>query len=267
VSTAHIKTQKQIASAANVAVIFLSVIFEIVIGGVAVAQSAPPSTSSARSSAEQPNVSAHQESYSLEVDGTKQWQDTGIDLRRGEKLKITAEGTITYAKGNQFGPEGIPRSLADVIRGYAVANGAHGELIGRLGSGDVAEAFEVGASTTYTAPVAGRLFLGIKQSARDAAGAAGIFQVKIEILNAGLNTPDAAMVGGPPETAMAAITPALLDSLPRRVTDQSHAPGDMVNILIVGTEEEVLKAFTAANWVRVDKSVQSTVLEGLMDTL
>jgi len=272
VSTAHIKTQSGSQSGANVRVIFLrviflNIIFEIVIGAVGVAQSAPPSTNSARPSPEQPNVSAHQESYSLELDGTKQWQDTGIDLRRGEKLKITAEGTITYAKGNQFGPEGIPRSLADVVRGYAVANGAHGELIGRLGSGDVADAFEVGASTTYIAPVAGRLFLGINQSSRDAAGATGIFQVKIEILNAGLNTPDAAMVGGPPETAMAAITPALLDLLPRRVTDQSHSPGDMVNILIVGTEEEVVKAFTAAQWVKVDKSVQSTVLEGLMDTL
>ena len=35
----------------------------------------------------------------------------------------------------------------------------------------------------YTAPVAGRLFLGINQSLRDAAGATGSFQVKIEVLN------------------------------------------------------------------------------------
>jgi hypothetical protein len=192
--------------------------------------------------------------------------DTNIDLRGGEKLQITAEGTITYAKGSHFGPAGIPRSLADVIHEYAVPNGGHGELIGRLGSGDAAAAFEVGVSATYTAPVAGRLFLGINQSMRDAAGATGSFQVKIEVLSQGLDTADATVVGGPPETAMPAITPALLDSIPQRVADRNHSPGDMVNILIVGTEEEMVKAFTTAAWVQVDKSVESTVLSGLMAT-
>ena len=205
-------------------------------------------------------------SYMIEVSGSKQWMDTNIDLRGGEKLQITAKGTITYAKGNHFGPAGIPRSLADVIHEYAVPNGGHGELIGRLGSGDAAAAFEVGASATYTAPVAGRLFLGINQSMRDAAGATGSFQVKIEVLSQGLDTADATVVGGPPETAMPAITPALLDSIPQRVADRNHSPGDMVNILIVGTEEEMVKAFTTAAWVQVDKSVESTVLSGLMAT-
>ncbi|MGO9404129.1 MAG: LssY C-terminal domain-containing protein [Terriglobales bacterium] len=207
-----------------------------------------------------------QKSYSVEVSGSKQWMDTNIDLRAGEKLQITAEGTITYAKGNHFGPAGIPRSIADVIHQYAAPNGAHGELIGRLGSGDAAEAFEVGASAAYTAPVAGRLFLGINESMKDAEGATGSFQAKIEVMNEGLSTAGAEAVGGPAETAMPAITPALLKSIPRRVSDQNHSPGDMVNILIVGTEEEMVKTFTTAAWVKVDKSVGSTVMEGLLDT-
>ncbi len=213
-------------------------------------------------------ASATKGTYTMEVSGSKQWMDTNIDLRSGEKLQITGEGTITYAdaKKNHFGPAGITRSLADVIHQYAVPNGGHGELIGRLGSGDAAEAFEVGTSTAYTAPVAGRLFLGINQSLRDAAGATGSFQVKIQVLNEGLGTADATVVGGPAETAMPAMTQKLLDSIPRRITDQSHSPGDMVNILIVGTEEEMVKAFTTAEWVKVDKSVGSTVLAGLLDT-
>jgi len=217
--------------------------------------------------AEGSSNSSRREFYSLAVDGSTQWRDTGVDLRGAAKVQITAEGTISYAKGNQFGPAGIPRSIKDVIHQYAVPNGAHGELIGRLGSGASAEAFEVGVDATYTAPVAGRLFLGINQSMRDAEGASGSFQVKIEVLSAGLSTADAALVGGPAETAMLAITPTLLDSIPRRVADQNHSPGDMVNILIVGTEEELVKAFTAAQWVKVDKSVESTVLSGLLATL
>ncbi len=230
----------------------------------------PPAAEPQAATAATPPVesgnSSHQSSYTIEVSGSKEWTDTKIDLRRGEKLRITADGTITYAKGNHFGPEGIRRSLADVIHEYAVPNGAHGELIGRLGSGDAAEPFELGASATYIAPVAGRLFLGINQGMRDAEGATGSFQVKVEVLNQGLGTADATVVGGPPDSPMPAITPKLLDSIPRRVADRNHSPGDMVNILIVGTEEEVVQAFTTAAWVKVDKSVESTVLSGLMDT-
>lgn len=255
----HLKTVRRIEPA-SISLVIVAALITIMMASAALAQNDQPP-------APAPTTSSHQDTYTLEVSGSIQWRDTGIDLRAGEKLQITAEGTITYAKGNQFGPEGIPRSLADLIHQYAVPNGGHGELIGRLGSGDAAEPFEVGSSATYAAPVAGRLFLGINQSTQDAAGATGIFQVKIAVLNEGLSTPDATVVGGPLETAMPAITPALLDSIPRRVADQNHSPGDMVNILIVGTEEEVVKAFTTAAWVQVDKSVESTVLSGLLNTL
>ena len=214
------------------------------------------------------SASSHKGSYSIEVSGTRQWVDTNVDLRRGEKLQFTAEGTITYAdpKKNHFGPAGIPRSFADLIHQYAVPNGGHGELIGRLGSGDAAEAFEVGASATYTAPVAGRLFLGVNQSMKDAAQATGSFQVKLVVLDQGLGTADAAIVGGPAETSIPAITPALLESIPRRISDQNHKAGDMVNVLIVGTEDEMVKTFTTAEWVKVDQSVSGTVMAGILDT-
>jgi LssY C-terminus len=220
---------------------------------------------------QQPNPSSAQEPYSVEVSGQQQWTDANIDLRAGEKVEITAEGTITYpAEGKhpekQFGPAGLTRSLADVIHQYAVPNGEHGELIGRLGSGDAAQAFEVGESNTYTAPVAGWLFFGINQSMKDAAGATGSFRVKIAVLNEGLNTVDAITIGGPPETPLPSFTKELLDEIPRRISDKEHNPGDMLNILIVGTEEELVKAFTTAEWVKVDKSVESTVLTGLLDT-
>jgi hypothetical protein len=57
-----------------------------------------PNPATATTKAEASSSSSHEESYRLEVDGSKQWRDTGIDLRGGEKVRITAEGTITYAK-------------------------------------------------------------------------------------------------------------------------------------------------------------------------
>jgi hypothetical protein len=41
----------------------------------------------------------------------------------------------------------------------------------------------------------------------------------------------------------------------------------MVNILIVGTKDQVVKVFTAAGWVHVDSSVQDTVLSAITDSL
>ncbi len=203
------------------------------------------------------------QSYTIEVDGTQKWTDAKIDVRGGEKLKITADGTVTYQQKNKtFGPKGLPRGFADLVHQYAVPNGSHGELIGRLGSSDTGEPFEIGEGITYIAPIAEHLFLGINQSQKDAEDATGSFHVTIEVLEQGT----AASIGGPEETRIPEITTALLDSLPRRVSDPNHLPGDMVNVLLVGTEAEVVRVFTTAGWVKVDKGVGSTLEEGIKDT-
>ena len=201
--------------------------------------------------------------YNVQVDGSQEWTDTKIDVQGGETIKITATGTVTYTdKHKTFGPAGITRGMADLIHEYAVPNGGHGELIGRLGNGNGGDAFEVGASLTYTAPVAERLFLGVNQSEKDAADATGSFQATIEVMTKGTIT----AIGGPAETRIPGINEKLLGSLPRRISDQQKNPGDMVNILLIGSEAQVVKTFTTAGWVKVDKSVGNTVEEGLMDT-
>jgi|HubBroStandDraft_1064217.scaffolds.fasta_scaffold03567_5 hypothetical protein len=216
-----------------------------------------------------------QKSYELDVPATKQWTDTNITLRAGEKLNITATGEITYPPADPkksqtpqtFGPDGLSRGWKDLLHEYAVPNGGRGALIGRLGSDDAAQPFLLGASSDYTAPVAGRLFLGINESLKDAGAATGSFHVKIEVLNPGSSDAAAALVGGPADAPIPAITADLLAKIPRRVNDPQGNPGDMVNILIVGTHEEVANVFTTAGWVKVDKSVQDTVLEGALATL
>jgi hypothetical protein len=212
-------------------------------------------------------------SYQIDLDAAKQWVDTKIDLRAGEKLRLTASGTITYPAdkkhpaGRTFGPDGLPRGFGDLTRDYAVSNAGHGSLVGRLGDDEAAQPFVIGASADYKAPVAGRLFLGINQSLRDAEGAKGKFQVKIEVIDPGLSTAAAMAIGGPPETPVPSITAALLRKIPRRVSDPQGKPGDMVNILLVGTPEQVLQVFARAGWVRVDPSVQDAVVNAVIDSL
>ncbi len=218
--------------------------------------------------------SARADSSELDISASKQWVDTNIDLRAGEKLHITGTGTITYPAGESskskeqsFGPDGLTRGWSDLIHQYAVTDAGHGALIGRLGSSDAAQPFLLGAAKDYEAPVAGRLFLGINQSYKDASNAQGSFHVKIDVVDPGLSTAAAMLVGGPAESPIASITAAMLGEIPRRVDDPQGNPGDMVNVLIVGSQDQLVQVFTAAGWVHVDSSVQDTVLTGLVDSL
>jgi hypothetical protein len=214
-------------------------------------------------------------SYEIDIPGKSEWVDTKIDLHGGAKLRFTATGKITYPPDDSyqgksrtlgtFGPDGLPRGFADLLHQYAVNDAGHGALIGRVGSDSYAQAFLVGASKEYQLPVAGRLFLGINQSMTEASTADGSFHVKIEILDEGLK--DAANAGGPVETRVPGITPDLLSKIPRRVSDPAGKPGDMVNVLIVGTQEQVVQVFTTGGWVQVDKAVGNTALNAVMDSL
>src|SRR5579863_1604131 len=214
-------------------------------------------------------------SFKIEVPGTKQWVDTGIDVRGGAKLRFTATGQITYPADQSyggklktagtFGPDGLPRGFADLVHSYAVGNAGHGALIGRVGAEAYSQAFLVGANKEYEVPVAGRLFLGINESENDASGATGSFEVKVEVIAEG--TGDVAALGGPVESRIPGITPELLSKIPRRVSDPAKNPGDMVNVLIVGTQEQVVQAFTNGGWVQVDKTVGNTALNAFIGSL
>ncbi len=219
-------------------------------------------------------LAADKKSYEIEVPAAKEWVDTNIMVNGGAKLRFTASGTITYPADDTSriqsstvgtaGPEGLARNWADLIHQYAVTDAGHGALIGRIGSDSYVQPFLVGASKDYTVPVAGKLQLGINQSMSDAAKASGSFKVKIEILDEG--SKDDSNPGGPAESAIAGITPDLLSKIPRRVSDPAGNPGDMVNVLIVGTQAQVEKVFASGGWVQVDKSVENTALNAIMDS-
>jgi hypothetical protein len=224
----------------------------------------------------QSTTSSAAKSFKVQVPGTQQWVDTKIDLRGGAKIRFTATGNITYPAGDQsyeskthtagvFGPDGLPRGFADLLHGYAVAGAGHGTLIGRIGSADYAQAFLVGASKEYDVPVSGRLFLGLNESAQDASTATGSFEVTVEILEEG--TGETSAVGGPSETRIPDITPDLLGKIPRRVSDPAKNPGDMVNVLIIGTQDQVVQAFTSAGWVQVDKTAQESAMNAVLQSL
>jgi hypothetical protein len=218
---------------------------------------------------------ARSKSFEIDVAGTKEWVDTNIDVHGGAKLRFTATGKITYPPDQSytgrsrtlgtFGPDGQARGYADLIHQYPVKDAGHGALIGRIGSDSYAQAFLVGASNEYDVRVAGRLLLGINQSMSEASTADGSFHARIEVLDEG--SADASNAGGPVETRVPGITPDLLSKIPRCISDLAGNPGDMVNVLIVGTQDQIVQAFTTAEWVQVDKSVGNTALNAVMESL
>jgi hypothetical protein len=94
----------------------------------------------------------------IRVPGTSDWVSTGLNVRRGQQLEISANGEVRLSsdttdlatpsgsKKNRYSPGApIPGALA-------------GALIGRIGNG---APFGIGAQANITAPASGLLFLRV----------------------------------------------------------------------------------------------------------
>ncbi len=100
------------------------------------------------------------------VIGNQPWTDTGVDLNAGETVSVSASGSVSFSRGAQaIGPQGDQPSCA-VFRNPRVPYVARDlrchSLIGRIGS--LGMFFEVGSSTQFRTPMAGRLYLGVNDN-------------------------------------------------------------------------------------------------------
>lgn len=199
-----------------------------------------------------------QTARTFDITGANPWTDTGIELKPGDTVKITATGQLQYIGAKPSEPGGLDRSWTDLIRQLPVNDAGRGTLIGRIGDSAAARAFFAGARTEHKAAIAGRLFLGINQAATDQPE--GSYHVTVEVV-AGAVQPAAANVKLP------VFTQKMLDSIPSRVQDAEGTPGDRVNFIIVGAQSQVEAGFRAAGWTTVDRTRKDAVLRGLLSSL
>jgi hypothetical protein len=188
------------------------------------------------------------------------WVDTGMDLRAGDVVAISASGTLTPAQGRNIGPAGQSRGFRDLLKAYPVNDAGLGALIGRIGSSDAAVPFVVGGNKRLEVPRSGRLFLAINKTANDIV--TGSFKASVEFKSRGPGKP--ASVEG---MKLPAVTQEMIDRIPRRVADANGDPGDNTNFVVPASEQRVLAAFDAAGWVKVDRNKQAAVLQGILQTL
>lgn len=208
-------------------------------------------------------------SYDLEVSGGQPWLDTKIDLRPGDRVALTATGTVQLPMASAIGPQGLGRAWIDLIRILPVNGAGRGALVGRIGNGDISPPFLIGAQRDIQVRQAGRLFLGINQASGEQASGSFKVKVQLSVVKAAASTGNEvtpAETVNPADVA-AKLTPELLQKIPRRVVDADGNAGDMVNFLILGSEDQMRLAFESAGWVLVDKTTKDAVLHGVISSI
>jgi hypothetical protein len=200
---------------------------------------------------------------SFTLEGEKVWVETGISLEPGQRILVTAEGSLRYADAKaDNGPDGLTRGFKDLIRILPYNDAGRGAVIGRIGDADIVQAFLIGAKKEMVAPVSGKLALGINQSELDTG--TGSYQVNVEVYAADSSAPREV---AKEVSTIPGVDNSLFEKIPRRIGDKNGNAGDMVNFLILGDEDQMKKVFTTAGWVKVDAGVQETVLAGFIASM
>src|SRR6266851_142295 len=202
-------------------------------------------------------------SQEIQITGEQSWTATGIEVKPGEHIVVTAKGTLRYADAKEDnGPDGIARGFKDLLRILPFNGAGRGALIGRVGDAEIAQPFLLGANRGVVTPVSGRLAIGVNQASDDLGE--GTYTVHIDI-----HAPDPGAVYHPARQVktVSGVDASVFTKLPRRIADKDGNPGDMVNFLILGSEDTMQKVFTAAGWVKVDGDVRGTVLHGILESI
>ena len=113
----------------------------------------------------------------ITVPGDAGWVDTGLDVRAGEELLISASGEVSLQRGNPAaaaGPAGLDLLTVD----QPIPNENFGALIGKMAQfvasrvdedtgGEVHDEifvlFVIGSERTVSVPFKGRLYLGVNE--------------------------------------------------------------------------------------------------------
>jgi hypothetical protein len=241
--------------------------------------------------------------YAFTISASQPWTDTGVDLVAGDTLTLTAEKKSGHGACS---PDGTAKSSAAEKLPMAVANeGALIARTSEIGDAlligsskeirtDAAGHLFLGVNQVGTSDCAFGVKLTLTHGA-SAANSAAPRTLKDQLTAAarvwtqgqfgagsaaGTGTQANAAAGGgtPGTSANAAVglkLPAVIldgelkkhiDELPRRVHDHAGNPGDMLNFVIIGSEERVQAALTAAEWHLADVDSKEAGLKAVLNT-
>jgi hypothetical protein len=103
------------------------------------------------------------------------WVDSGVYLRRGERVQVSATGVITVGR-TRISPDG----LRSTDPSAPLPSAAEGKLIGAIGNDARSPILELGSNREFTADRNGRLFLTSNRGSYSEANGAFNVQIKRE---------------------------------------------------------------------------------------
>jgi len=110
----------------------------------------------------------------VSLSGREVWADTGLDVSRGDRLKLAATGRVNLSRNQATGPEGV--NISDPQR--MMPNRPTGGLIAVIGDDNDDFTF-VGAAAEFVASRSGRLFLMVNENNLD--DNSGTFSVRVQV--------------------------------------------------------------------------------------
>lgn len=115
---------------------------------------------------------ARYQTRTVDVSLGSNWIDGGVDVKRGERIRVDASGTI-YAGRTRITPAGLSTTDPNA----PLPRAAEGELIGVIGNDYDAPIIEIGSGREFVADRDGRLYLTINRG--NYTDARGAFSVRI----------------------------------------------------------------------------------------
>ena len=202
-------------------------------------------------------------SQEIQLTGDQAWADTGIDVQPGEHVVASVTGSLRYTdQQSDTTAAGIARNFKDLLRNLPLNSAGRGAVIGRIGDADTSQPFLIATKCDVVAPLSGRLSVGINQPSGETGD--GTYTVRVEIYAADAG---AVLFTAKAVNSIRGVDNDLFSKIPRRVADKAGDPGDMVNFLIIGSQDAMEKVFTTAGWVKVDADVKATLLHGFIESI
>ena len=265
------------------------VVFLVSLGSLPVLAQSPANPSTPTSS-----------QYNLTVPSAPPWTDSNIELQPGDDLQITGESASggCHADGIKKAGSATP-IVAAAPWGALIGRIGSGPafLVGSKYESKASQqgSLYLGFNSDSTAPCSGNVAVKIQvvstpsQSAQMKSKLAAAAQTWLAgQFGVGTTAPGASpAVAGTASPAPANATSATsttttslnvsntpldaqlakdLDTVPRRVNDQFKNLGDMVNFVIVGPQDKLQSALTAANWKAADATTETAVVNAVLDT-
>ncbi|HEX3085600.1 MAG TPA: hypothetical protein VHP99_13805 [Pyrinomonadaceae bacterium] len=113
------------------------------------------------------------ETKEVQVSLESNWLDSGVYLRRGERVQVSASGVITVGR-SRISPDGLRSTDPNA----PLPTAGEGKLIGAIGNDARSPILELGSNREFTADRSGRLFLTANRGSF--ADARGAFDVQIK---------------------------------------------------------------------------------------